>query len=40
VPSKLEDEYQVKVKMEAGPFRIDASQPSLIKAAALRERNR
>jgi hypothetical protein len=36
VPSRLEDEYRVKVRWKADPIEIDDSAPSVIKGTSLR----
>jgi hypothetical protein len=35
VPSELAEQYQVRVKMNGGPFSIDDSQPTIIRKAQL-----
>jgi hypothetical protein len=35
VPSDLADWYQVRVKMRAGPFAVDDSQPTIIPKSQL-----
>jgi hypothetical protein len=32
----LADEYQIRVKMEAGPFEVDDKSPSVVRAGDLR----
>jgi hypothetical protein len=36
VPSELENEYHVNVKMNAGPFAIDKDNDSIIRPSAAR----
>jgi hypothetical protein len=32
----MADEYQIRVRMEAGPFEIDDSTPSVVRGSELR----
>jgi hypothetical protein len=36
VPSEGAEEYRVRVRMEAGPFKIDSSEESIIRASEIR----